>query len=80
MHEEGTDVRQVFNEGGAIAISSRNQFTDEVYLALFNINEGDEVMEIKVNLKDLGSMVIARWWRCGQIQIWVKFPMIFIRL
>lgn len=65
MHEEGTDVRQVFNEGGAIAISSRNQFTDEVYLALFNINEGDEVMEIKVNLKDLGlngdCQVVEMW-------------------
>ncbi len=65
MHAEGTDVYQIFNENGAVAISSRNQYTDEVYLALFNINDGDKAMDIKVNLKDLGlngdCQVVEMW-------------------
>lgn len=65
MHAEGTDVHQIFNENGAVAISSRNQYTDEVYLALFNINDGDKAMDIKVNLKDLGlngdCQVVEMW-------------------
>ncbi len=53
MHREGTDVQQLFREDGKIAITSRNANSDEVYLALFNIND-DDAAEIKVNLKDLG--------------------------
>ena len=53
MHRESTDVAQLFREEGKIAITSRNQNTDEVYLALFNIDNEKEV-EISVNLKDLG--------------------------
>lgn len=53
MHREGTGVSQLFREDGKIAITSHNPQTNEVYLALFNINDDREV-EIKVNLKDLG--------------------------
>lgn len=53
MHRESTDVSQLFREGGKIAITSRHPQTNEVYLALFNIND-DKEEKISVNLKDLG--------------------------
>lgn len=54
MHRESTLVRQLFQEDGKVAIASRNPKTNEAYLALFNINDGDKPMDISVNLKDLG--------------------------
>lgn len=53
MHRESTDVSQLFREDGKIAITSRHPQTNEVYLALFNIND-DKEEKISVNLKDLG--------------------------
>lgn len=53
MHREGTDVRQLFREEGKIAITSRNSNTNEVYLALFNIDNKKD-LTININLKDLG--------------------------
>jgi hypothetical protein len=53
MHRESTGVRQLFREDGKIAITSRDSKTNDVYLALFNINDEREV-NIGVNLKDLG--------------------------
>lgn len=53
MHRESTDVHQLIQENGQVAITSRNQKTDEVYLALFNITD-EKSMKISVNLKDLG--------------------------
>lgn len=53
IHHDGTDVRQVFQEDGKVAITSRNSKTNEVYLAIFNIDD-EQPQEISVNLKDLG--------------------------
>ena len=53
MHRETTDVRQLFQENGQVAITSRNPDTDEVYLAVFNI-DNENAQEIIVNLKTLG--------------------------
>lgn len=53
MHRESTDVEQLFQENGKVAITSRNPHTGEVYLALFNIDD-EKSQEVEVNLKDLG--------------------------
>ncbi len=53
MHRESTDVEQLFQRDGQVAITSRNPNTHEVYLALFNIDD-DKPQEVKVNLKELG--------------------------
>ncbi len=53
MHREGTDVRQLFQRNGQVAVTSRNSNTGEVYLAVFNIDD-QKVQNIVVNLRDLG--------------------------
>lgn len=53
MHRESTDVHQLFQKNGQVAITSRNPKTNEVYLALFNIDD-EKPIKISVNLKDLG--------------------------
>jgi len=53
MHREGTDVRQIFHKDQQVAITSRNPNTNEVYLALFNIDDAKE-QAISVALSDLG--------------------------
>lgn len=44
MHREGTDVRQLFNEDGRVAVTSRNANTGETYLALFNIADKEQTV------------------------------------
>jgi hypothetical protein len=65
MHRESTDVRQLFNQNGQLAITSRSADTSKVYLALFNINDGAEPVEVSVSLNDLGldkgCMVLDLW-------------------
>ncbi|MDR1274365.1 MAG: glycoside hydrolase family 27 protein [Odoribacteraceae bacterium] len=53
MHREGTGVRQLFREEGKIAVTSRNPNTNEVYLALFNMDDAKE-LTIDVTLQELG--------------------------
>lgn len=53
MHRESTGVEQLFQADGKVAITSHNPTTNEVYLALFNISD-DQDLSISVNLKDLG--------------------------
>ena len=53
MHREGTDVRQHFQQDGKAAITSGNEKTGEVYLALFNLND-EGISVIDIPLKDLG--------------------------
>lgn len=53
MHKESTEVTQLFQKDGKIAITSCNPLKNEVYLALFNIDDNDD-KEITINLKDLG--------------------------
>jgi hypothetical protein len=54
MHRESTDVRQLFQANGKLAITSRHPATGDRYLALFNISDNAEPMEISVGLSDLG--------------------------
>jgi hypothetical protein len=53
MHNESTDVKQLFQKDGKIAVTSKNAKDGSVYLALFNIS--DTASEtVTVNLSDLG--------------------------
>jgi hypothetical protein len=64
MHREGIDVRQLFQKDGKVAVTSRNPKTGQHYLALFNISDKQEPLEISVNLSDLGiqqSKVVDMW-------------------
>jgi hypothetical protein len=53
MHNESTDVKQLFQKDGKIAVTSKNLKDGSIYLALFNIS--DKTSEtISVNFSDLG--------------------------
>lgn len=54
MHRESTGVRQLFQEDGKVAITSRNPNTGDVYLALFNISDSETPVDISVDLAELG--------------------------
>jgi len=53
MHNESTDVKQLFQKDGKIAVTSKNPKDGSVYLALFNILD-NATETISVNLSDLG--------------------------
>ncbi|MNR28166.1 hypothetical protein D3C85_1454780 [compost metagenome] len=64
MHNESTDVKQLFQKDGKIAVTSKNPKDGSVYLALINIS--DTASEnISVNLSDLGisgnTAVLNMW-------------------
>ncbi len=65
MHNEGTDVHQLYQQDGKLAITSRNPNTGEVYLALFNISDSELPVEVSVNLSDLGLN-----GTCSAINMW----------
>jgi hypothetical protein len=52
MHHESTDVKQLFQKDGKVAITSRNSKSNERYLAIFNISE--EIKTIELDLKEIG--------------------------
>ncbi|WP_116788909.1 glycoside hydrolase family 27 protein [Flavobacterium psychrotrophum] len=52
MHREGTDVKQIYQKDGQIAVTSKNPKDGSTYLALFNISESEK--EVAVTLADLG--------------------------
>ncbi|WP_255501878.1 glycoside hydrolase family 27 protein [Olivibacter sp. SDN3] len=54
MHRESTDVRQIFQQDGKVAITSKNPKSGEVYLALFNLNDDPTPVAVSVDLADLG--------------------------
>jgi hypothetical protein len=54
MHRESTDVRQLFQENGKVAITSRHPVSGERYLAIFNISDRPELAELQVKLRDIG--------------------------
>jgi hypothetical protein len=54
MHRESTGIRQLFQENGKVAISSRNPVSGEKYLAVFNISDHPEPMDIPVDLQSIG--------------------------
>ena len=65
MHREGTDVRQLFQQDGKLAVTSRHPKTGGRYLAVFNISDHAEPMKISVTLSDVG---IFR--KCTVINLW----------
>jgi DUF1680 family protein len=54
MHKESVRVRQLFQRDGKVAVTSENPVNGDRYLALFNISDNPEPMEIQVSLKDIG--------------------------
>jgi hypothetical protein len=65
MHRKGTDVRQIFQEDGKVAITSHNPTTGEVYLALFNISDSESTAEVSVPFDELGlsgSQEVTNLW------------------
>jgi alpha-galactosidase len=60
MHKESTNVKQLFQKEGKVAITSYNPKTKERYLALFNLSDSKEEMDIAVNLSDLGITKASR--------------------
>jgi hypothetical protein len=54
MHRESADTRQMFQQDGKLAVTSRNPVTGERYLALFNISDSEEPLQITVELKQIG--------------------------
>lgn len=53
MHRESTDVRQVYQTKGKLAITSRNPKTGDIYLALFNIQDSKSDT-VGVSFADVG--------------------------
>jgi alpha-galactosidase len=53
MHREGSEVRQLFQKDGRVAITSKNSKSGAVYLALFNISDDEGQLDINVDLNDL---------------------------
>lgn len=53
MHRESTDVRQLFQGNGKVAVTSRNPLSGEKYLAVFNISDNSEPMIISIDLQDM---------------------------
>jgi len=63
MHREGTAVRQLFQEDGKVAITSRNAKTNEIYLALFNISEVEKTVKVDMNKAGYaGKYVVKDMW------------------
>lgn len=65
MHKESSEVKQLFNENGKVAVTSKNKVTGETYLALFNISDNETPMKVGVELARLGidgkSKIINLW-------------------
>jgi len=53
MQKESTDVKQLFQQDGKIAVTSKNPKDGSIYLALINISDADS-QKVSVNLSDLG--------------------------
>lgn len=64
MHRTSRGVRQLFLENGKLAVTSHHAITDDIYLALFNLNDNN-AQEITVDLADLGihsPCVVSNLW------------------
>jgi len=53
MHRESTDVKQLFQKDGKVAVTSKNPKDGSIYLALFNISD-KKTENVTVSLSDLG--------------------------
>ena len=65
MHRESTNVRQLFQQDGKLAVTSGNPLSGDKYIALFNISDNPEPMEIQVPLKNIGINT-----QCEVINLW----------
>ena len=65
MHRESDNVRQLFQRDGKLAVTSDNPLSGDKYIALFNISDNPEPMEIQVPLKDIGIDA-----KCEVINLW----------
>jgi alpha-galactosidase len=54
MHRDGIEVKQLFQKDGLVAVSSRNPKTKETYLAVFNLSDSKEPIDIPVALAEMG--------------------------
>jgi hypothetical protein len=54
MHREGSQVRELYQKDGRLAVTSVNSRTGERYLALFNISDSIKPLTVSVKLSDLG--------------------------
>lgn len=64
MHNESTDVKQLFQKDGKIAVTSKNAKDGSIYLSLFNISDND-TQKVSVNTSDLGitgSAEVLNMW------------------
>ncbi|MRX41005.1 alpha-galactosidase [Flavobacterium sp. LC2016-23] len=64
MHKESTEVKQLFQKDGKIAVTSKNPKDGSVYLALFNISD-TATETISVNVSDLGisgNVTVLNLW------------------
>lgn len=65
MHRESSRPRQIYNRDNKVIWLSENPATKEIYLALFNLSDGKEEAEIKVDLGKLGitgKCIITELW------------------
>lgn len=65
MHREGTDVRQLYQEDGKVAVTSKNSQNSDIYLALFNISDDESPQSVSVDLSDIdidGECTIIDMW------------------
>jgi hypothetical protein len=77
MHSEGTEVKQIFQQDGKVAVTSFNPKTKERYLAVFNLSDSKTPVEVSVNLSDLGiskKCKVKNMWTGKQVG---KFRKIF---
>ncbi len=65
MHRESTDVKQLFQDENRVAITSKNRNSGEIYLALFNLSEGEAPLKVGVELSKLGisgTCTVSNMW------------------
>jgi hypothetical protein len=65
MHRVGTDVRPLFREDEKVAVTSHNPASGEKYLALFNLSDNPEPMNLRVDLQHIGisgRCIVKNMW------------------
>ena len=78
MHRGSTDVRELFNEDGKVAIVSKDPEDGGMYLGVFNISDNPEPTEISVDMTAFGfisNCTLVNLWTgedSGKISGWFK--------
>ena len=71
MHRQSTGVRQLFQQDGKLAMTSRNPESGEVYLALFNISDSEQPLTLSVDLQELGfdtDCLVTNLWTGEELE------------